>query len=511
MVSKLEIDEFRLKMKSLEDSAKRPRQGRLSPLERIEVVADPGTFEQIDAFLESLPPKFGRLKGKVTTKQGVITGRACVHGKQVYLYAQDSSVEAGALGEREGRKICKVMDLAVQNGAPVIALNDSGGARVSEGVRSSGYWNIFQRNVIASGVVPQIFAIMGSCAGGGAYSPALGDFIFMIKEQGSMFVTGPTVVKSIIGQEISKEGLGGPQIHSQVSGVAHFLAPTERECLDMIRTLLSYLPSNNREKPPFVDTGDDPWRTDESVGDVVPEDPKKSYDMRQVIRKVFDRGEFFEVHRYFAQNILTGFARLAGNSVGVVASQPRFLAGCLDINASDKAARFIRFCDAFNIPLINLVDVPGYLPGIEQEHGGILRHGAKMIFAYAEATVPKITLVLRKAYGGALSGMCVSKERGADEVMAWVSAEVATLGADAAVKIFFAEEIRNSADPEKRRQELIKEFQEEVTSVYAVAAAGRIERIIEPKDTRPALVKALRSHSKKLETLPWKKHGNIPL
>ncbi len=511
MVSKIQINEFREKMKAVKDSGKRPGGGNLSPRERIEIVSDPDTFEEIDAFLESLPPKFGRQKGKVNKRQGVITGRALVHGRQTYIYAQDSTVEAGALGEREAKKICKVLDLAMQNGAPIICLNDSGGARVSEGVRQLGYWSIFERNVIASGVVPQIFAIMGNCAGGGAYSPALGDFIFMIKDQGSMFVTGPTVVKSIISQEVSKEQLGGPQVHSHVSGVAHFLAPGERECLDMIRSLLAYLPSNNREKPPYVNPGDDPWRTDESLADVVPEDPKKSYDMRQVIRKVFDRGEFLEVHRHYAQNILTGFARLDGNSVGVVANQPRFLAGCLDINASDKAARFIRFCDAFNIPLINIVDVPGYLPGIEQEHGGILRHGAKMIYAYAEATVPKITLVVRKAYGGAISGMCVCKERGADEVMAWVSAEVATLGAEAAVQIFFAEEVRNAPDPEKCRQELMKEFREEVTSVYAIAASGRIERIIEPKDTRPALVKALRSHANKNEALPWKKHGNIPL
>jgi acetyl-CoA carboxylase carboxyltransferase component len=511
MVSKIQIEKFREKRKEVEDSGKRAAGGRLSPRERIEVVSDPGTFEEIDAFLESLPPKFGRQKGKVNQKQGVITGRALVNGRQVYVYAQDSTVEAGALGERESRKICKVLDLALQNGAPIVCLNDSGGARVSEGVRQLGYWNIFERNVISSGVVPQIFAIMGNCAGGGAYSPALGDFVFMVKDQGSMFVTGPTVVKSIISQEVTKEDLGGPQVHSHVSGVAHFLAPGERECLEMIRSLLAYLPSNNREKPPYLNTGDDPMRTDESLEDVVPEDPKKSYDMRQVIRRVFDRGEFLEVHRYFAQNILTGFARLDGHSVGVIANQPRFLAGCLDINASDKAARFIRFCDAFSIPLINIVDVPGYLPGIDQEHGGILRHGAKMIYAYAEATVPKITVVVRKAYGGALSGMCVSKERAADELMAWVSAEIATLGAEAAVQIFFAEEVRNAPDPEQRRRELMRQFQEEVTSVYAVAASGRIERIIEPKDTRPALVKALRSHANKQDTLPWKKHGNIPL
>ncbi len=512
MVSKADIEGLRLRKKELEQPGKPLPAGKLSARQRINLLADPGSFEENDGFLESIPPKFGRFKGKVTRKQAVITGTALVEGRRVYLYAQDVSVEAGALGERESLKICKLFDLALQNGAPMIGLNECGGARISEGIRNVGFWNVFRRNVSASGVVPQIFAIMGSCAGGAAYSPALGDFIFMIRDLGAMFVTGPAVVKAVIGEEVSKERLGGPQVHSQVSGVAHYLAESERDCLQKIRSLLGYLPSNNREKPPFLDTGDDPRRRDETLGDLVPEESKKSYDMRDVIRRVFDRGEFFEIHRGFARNLLVGFGRLGGKSVGVVASQPRVLAGCLDIHASDKGARFIRFCDAFNIPLISLVDVPGYLPGLEQEYGGIIRHGAKMLYAFAEATVPKITLVLRKAYGGAVSGMCVAaRDGGADEVLAWPSAEIAAVGAAGSVEIFFGDEIRNAPDPEKRRGELIREFQEEVTSVYAVASKGRVEKIIEPADTRPALIQALESHAAKVETPPWKKHGNIPL
>ncbi len=312
-----------------------------------------------------------------------------------------STVEAGSLGEREARKTARVIDLSMQNGVPLIGLNDSGGARVSEGLRNFAFWNIFQRNVMASGVIPQIFAILGPCAGGAVYSPALGDFIFMVKDISAMFLTGPAVVKAVTGEEVTKEKLGGPPVQTQISGVAHFLAATEKECMEMIRELLSYLPSNNRQKPPHVETGDDPLREDESLRDLVPEDPRKSYDMRQVVKRMVDDGNFFEVQRGFAGNMLIGFARLDGDSVGIVANQPRVFAGCLDIHASDKAARFIRFCDAFNIPLITLVDVPGYMPGLEQEYGGIIRHGAKMLYAYAEATVPKITVLLRKAYGGA--------------------------------------------------------------------------------------------------------------
>jgi acetyl-CoA carboxylase carboxyltransferase component len=515
MVSKAQIEDLWEKRKNLYDSEvakkKQHEAGKLTARERIELLVDPGSFHELDAFMESFPPKFGKFKGKTTTRQAVITGVAQVQGRPIYLYAQDFTVEAGSIGEREARKICKILDLSLQNGFPLIGLNDSGGAKVSEGVRNFAFWNIFQRNVMASGVVPQIFAIMGPCAGGAVYSPALGDFVFMVKNIGAMFLTGPAVIKAVTGEEVTKEKLGGAPVHTQISGVAHFAAANEQECMAMIKELLSYLPSNNRQRPPHAETGDDPLREDESLRDIVPEDPKKSYDMRQVVKRVVDGENFFEVYRGFATNILTGFARLAGDTVGIVANQPRVFAGCLDIHAADKGARFIRFCDAFNIPLITLVDVPGYLPGVEQEYGGIIRHGAKMLFAYAEATVPKITVVLRKAYGGGIAGMCASKERGADELLAWPSAEIATLGAEGAVEVFFPDEIKNASDPEKRRQELITEFREQVTSVYAVAATGRIDKIIDPKETRPALIKALRAHSSKMESLPWKKHGSIPL
>ena len=514
-MSKARVEELREKRKTLADTEegkkKQHAAGKMTARERIELLADPGSFEELDAFFESFPPKFGRLKGKATTRQGVITGAAYVQGRPVYLYSQDFTVEAGSLGEREARKMAKVIDLAIQNGVPVIGLNDSGGAKVSEGVRNFAFWNIFQRNVMASGVVPQIFAILGPCAGGAVYSPALGDFIFMVKDISAMFLTGPAVIKAVTGEEITKEKLGGPAVQTQISGVAHFLAVNEQECMEMIRELLSFLPLNNRQDPPRVDTGDDPGREDESLRTLVPEDPKKSYDMRQVIKRVVDGEKFFEVHRGFAANILTGFARLDGYSVGMVANQPRVLAGCLDIHAADKAARFIRFCDAFNIPLVTLVDVPGYMPGLEQEYGGIIRHGAKMLFAYAEATVPKITVVLRKAYGGGIAGMCASRERGADELLAWPSAEIAALGAEGAVEIFFPDEIKAAPDPEKRRRELIAEFREQVTSVYAVAATGRFDKIIDPQETRPALIKALKRHRSKKDSIPWKKHGNIPL
>jgi acetyl-CoA carboxylase carboxyltransferase component len=515
MVSKAQIDKLWDRRKNLDDpEATRKKQheaGKLTARERIELLVDPGSFHELDAFMESFPPKFGRLRGKTTTRQAVITGVGQIQGSPVYLYSQDFTVEAGSIGEREARKVCKIIDLSMQNGFPLIGLNDSGGARVSEGVRNFAFWNIFQRNVMASGVVPQIFAILGPCAGGAVYSPALGDFIFMVKDIGAMFLTGPAVIKAVTGEEVTKEKLGGPAVQAQISGVAHFQASGEKECMAMIQELLSYLPSNNRQEPPRVETGDDPLREDESLREIVPADPKKSYDMRQVIRRIVDGEKFFEVHRGFAANILTGFARLDGGTVGIVANQPRVFAGCLDYHASDKAARFIRFCDAFNIPLITLVDVPGYLPGLEQEYNGIIRHGAKMLFAYAEATVPKITLVLRKAYGGGIAGMCASKERGADELLAWPSAEIAALGAEGAVEIFFPDEIKNAPDPQKRRQELIAEFREQVTSVYAIAATGRFDKIIDPKETRPSLIKALQIHHSKKDSLPWKKHGNIPL
>ncbi len=499
-------------MKDMDVSGtKRHQKGLLTARERIDLLVDPESFDEFNSDMESLPPKFGKKKGYTTRKQAVITGTARIDERQVYLFAQDFTVEAGAVGEREARKICKIMDLAIQNGKIIIGLNDAAGARVSEGIRDFSFWNIFQRNVRASGVIPQISAILGPCAGGSAYSPALSDFIFMVQDVGHMFVTGPAVINAVTSETVTMESLGGAQTHTQKSGVAHFRAKSEQECMIMIKELIGYLPDNNRQSAPYLDMGDNPHREDEGLAGLVPENPRSSYDMRKVILRVLDGGKFFEVQSDFAPNILIGFARLDGQSVGIVANQTRYLAGCLDINASVKAARFIRFCDAFNIPLVSFVDVPGYLPGVNQEHGGILRHGAKMLFAYAEATVPKIALILRKAYGGAISGMCVCHENGADEVLAWPSAELAALGAEGSVDIFFSAEIKTAPNPEQRRQELIEEFQRNVTGVYAVAATGRIEKIIDPKETRPAIIRALHNNAGKQDTLPWKKHGSIPL
>jgi len=490
------------------DIEKQHALGKLTARERIDLLLDPGYYE-FDSFMEGAPLKFG--KGGIQTKQSVITGTGKIHGRQVYFYSQDFTVEGGSVGEREARKICKVMDMAMQNGKPFIGLNDSAGARVREGVRNFAYWNIFNRNVAASGVIPQIFAIMGPCAGGAVYSPALGDFIFMVDRISGMFLTGPAVIKAVTSEEVTKEELGGARIHNEISGVSHFFAPTEKECLELIRSLLNYLPSNWKEKPPFIQTEDDPDRKENRLYNIVPEDPKKLYDMHRVIELIVDEGKFLEVQARFAKNIIIGFGRLAGYTIGIVASQPRFLGGCLDINASDKSSRFIRFCDAFNIPLISLADVPGYLPGKQQEYGGIIRHGAKMLYAYAEATVPKIVLILRKVYGGAIAGMCCSKERGADELLAWPGAEIATLGAEGAVDLFYGDEIRSAPHPEIKRNELIQEFREKVTSPYTVAATGRIDRIIDPKDTRKELVQALLRNLDKKESPPEKKHGILPV
>lgn len=515
MVSKIKLEELAIKRESMKDleptRTKRHQKGKLTARERIHLLVDPGSFDEIDSYMESIPPKFGKLKGKTTTRQAVISGSATINGRQVYLYAQDFTVEGGSIGERETKKICKIIDLATQNGRPLIGLNDSAGGRVSEGVRNFTFWNIFQRNVRASGIIPQIFAVLGPCAGGAAYSPALGDFTFMVQDIGFMFVTGPAVVKAVTSQDVSQEVLGGAQTHAKKSGVAHFLAKSEQECMAMIKELLSYLPDNNRQNAPFMDMGDDPQREDEDLADIVPENPSISYDMRKVIFRVVDKGKFFEVQRDFAPNILIGLARLDGMCVGIVANQPCYLAGCLDINASVKAARFIRFCDAFKIPLLSIVDVPGYMPGLDQERGGIIRHGAKMLYAFAEATVPKIVLIVRKAYGGAVSGMCVGKENGADEILAWPSAELAALGAEGAVDIFFSEKIKAASNPKQRRQELIEEFRRDVIGIYAVAASGRVEKIIDPKETRPSLIRAFHNNSGKQDVLPWKKHGCIPL
>ena len=396
-------------------------------------------------------------------------------------------------------------------GAPCIGLNDSGGARIQEAVDAlSGYGQIFYRNTIASGVIPQISVIMGPCAGGAVYSPALTDFIFMVKNTSQMFITGPQVIKSVTGEEVTAEQLGGAITHNSTSGVAHFAADNEEECIAQIRTLLSYIPNNNLEEPPVFDTGDDPERQDESLNDIIPDNPNAAYDMKDVITKIADNGEMFEVQPLYAQNIITAFIRLNGRSIGVIANQPKFMAGCLDINASDKASRFIRFCDAFNIPLLNLVDVPGFLPGTNQEYGGIIRHGAKMLYAYSEATVPKVTVVTRKAYGGSYLAMC-SRDLGADQVIAWPTAEIAVMGAAGAANIIFRKEIEAAKDKQAKRDEVIKAYEERFATPYVAAERGFVDMVIEPATTRPVLINAFEMLSTKRETRPAKKHGNIPL
>jgi acetyl-CoA carboxylase carboxyltransferase component len=504
------IEQFKKLQPSEESVKKQHKAGKLTARERIELLTDRDTFEEIDYFMESIPLKFG--KEDVHRRQSVITGSAFIEGRRVFLYAHDFTVEGGSVGEREARKICKVQDIALQNGKPFIGINDSAGARIKEGVRNFTYTNVFVRNVMASGVIPQIFAIVGPCAGGAVYSPALGDFIFMVDEIGQMFLTGPAVIKAVTGETVTKNDLGGSNVHTRISGVAHFYTKSETDCFEGIKRLLSYIPDSNRDKPPYKDLGDDPNRREEGLLHILPEEPQKYYDMLEIIRLVVDRSEFLEVQSRFARNIVVGFARLGGMSIGLVASQPKFLAGCLDVDASIKAAQFIRFCDAFGIPIISLVDVPGYLPGKDQEYYGIIRHGAKMLYAFMEATVPKITLIIRKAYGGGIAGMNCNKERSADELLAWPSAEIAAVGPEGAVDLFYEEEIKAAQDPERRREELIRDFRENVTSPYSLAALGRIEKIIDPRDTRKELYRALMKHKDKVEArLPWRKHGLIPL
>ncbi|WP_338833834.1 Methylmalonyl-CoA carboxyltransferase 12S subunit [Moorella humiferrea] len=490
--------------------AKQREQGKKTARERIELLLDPGSFQELDAFVSHRCTLFGMDKIE-TPGEGVVTGVGTVEGRPVAVYAQDFTVLGGSLGEMHAQKICKVMDLAMKLGMPIIGLNDSGGARIQEGVDAlSGYGHIFYRNTLASGVVPQIAAIMGPCAGGAVYSPALMDFIFMVQGSSEMFITGPQVIKAVTGEEVSAQQLGGALTHNQISGVAHFTAASEEECLASIRTLLGYLPSNNMEDPPIVDTGDDPGREEAALLEIVPEDPNKAYDMREVVIRTVDAGSFFEVQPLYAPNIITAFARLNGRVIGIIANQPAFMAGCLDINCSDKAARFIRFCDAFNIPLVNYVDVPGFLPGTNQEYGGIIRHGAKMLHAYAEATVPKITLIVRKAYGGAYLAMC-SRDLGADLVYAWPCAEIAVMGPEGAANIIFRKEIETSFDPKKAREEKIAEYRRFFANPYVAAQRGYIDAVIDPRLTRRYLVQALELTATKRETRPAKKHSNIPL
>jgi propionyl-CoA carboxylase beta chain len=484
--------------------------GRLTARERLELLLDKGSFRELDMFVTHRTTDFGLGERKVLS-DSVVTGWGTISGRLVYVYSQDFSVFGGSLGEVHAEKICKVMDMAVRNGAPIIGLNDSGGARIQEGVVSlGGYADIFLRNTLASGVIPQISAIMGPCAGGAVYSPALNDFIFMVRNSSYMFVTGPDVVRSVTHEEVDFEQLGGAEVHATVSGVCHRVAEGEADCLYLIRLLLSYLPQNNMEDPPFVPATDDRLRTDDDLNTIIPDDPSKPYEMRDIIRSVIDDGAFYELHELFAANIVVGFARLGGHSIGIVANQPAVLAGVLDINASDKAARFVRFCDSFNLPLVTFVDVPGFMPGTAQEHGGIIRHGAKLLYAYCEATVPKITLITRKAYGGAYDVMSSKHIRG-DLNFAWPTAELAVMGPDGAVSIIFRRELAEAKDPEKRKAELVAEYRQKFANPYVAAERGYLDDVIEPRLTRPRLINALEMLSNKRDANPAKKHGNIPL
>jgi propionyl-CoA carboxylase beta chain len=484
--------------------------GKMTARERIEFLLDEGTFEEIDRFKKHRCLDFG-MESQHYPGDGVIAGHGLIDGRRVFVFAQDFTVFGGSLSETNAEKICKVMDMAMKVGAPVIGLNDSGGARIQEGVVSlGGYADIFLRNTLASGVVPQISAIMGPCAGGAVYSPAITDFNVMVKTTSYMFITGPDVIKTVTHQEVTKEELGGAMTHNAVSGVAHFAAENDEDCLRTIRELLAFIPSNNLDDPPRVSTVDPVDRVDERLNSIVPESPNVPYDIRDIIHVVVDDGYLFEVHEHFAKNIVVGFARLGGRPVGIVANQPAFLAGVLDIDASTKAARFVRFCDCFNIPLITFEDVPGFLPGIDQEHGGIIRHGAKLLFAFAEATVPKITLITRKAYGGAYCVMA-SKHIRADVNLAYPTAEIAVMGAEGAVGILYRREIAQASTPEEEAKGRADEFREKFASPYVAAERGFIDEVIEPKFTRPKLIRALEMLDTKRDQNPPKKHGNIPL
>ena len=493
-----------------ERQARQHKEGKLSARERIELLLDENSFEEIDKFVTHRCSDFG-MEEQSVPGDGFITGHGHIDGRLVYVFAQDFTVLGGSLSEANAKKICKVMDLALKTGAPVIGLNDSGGARIQEGVLSlAGYADIFLRNTLASGVIPQISAIMGPCAGGAVYSPAITDFVFMVDQTSYMFVTGPEVIKTVTHEDVTKEKLGGSTTHNSVSGVGHFMAADDAECLRMIRELVSYIPQNNRDDPPRRSSTDPADRMDTALDSLVPADSSLPYDMKDVIRRVVDDGEFFEVHEHWAKNLVIGFARMDGRSVGIVANQPAYLAGCLDINSSVKGARFVRFCDAFNIPLVTFEDVPGFLPGTEQEFGGIIRHGAKLLFAFAEATVPKVTVITRKAYGGAYCVMG-SKHIRTDVNLAWPSAEIAVMGAEGAVNIVYRRELAAAADYDAARKQKVEEFQERFANPFVAAEHGFVDDIIEPRETRPRVIRALRMLENKVDTMPRKKHGNIPL
>jgi propionyl-CoA carboxylase beta chain len=484
--------------------------GKLTARERVELLLDPGTFREFDRFKTHRCTDFGMQANQVLG-DGVVTGSGRIDGRLVFVFSQDFTVFGGSLSGAFAEKVCKIMDHAAKVGAPVIGLNDSGGARIQEGVVSlAGYADLFLRNVMFSGVVPQISAVMGPCAGGAVYSPAITDFIFMVKGTSNMFITGPDVIKTVTHEEVTKEELGGAMTHNSRSGVAHFATGSEEECINMIRALLSFIPQNNMEDPPFVATDDDPQRADPALRNHVPDNPNKPYDMKALVEMVVDDGIFLEVHAQWARNILVGFARFGGRSVGIVGNQPNHLAGCLDIDASIKGARFVRFCDAFNIPIVTFEDVPGFLPGTDQEFGGIIRHGAKLLYAYAEATVPKVTLITRKAYGGAYDVMSSKHLRG-DMNYAYPQAEIAVMGPDGAVNIVFREELAKSDQPGERKERLVAEYRETFANPYKAASLGYIDAVIKPEETRPRIIEALAMLENKKDHNPPKKHGNIPL
>jgi len=508
-----ELEDYQGKMLQMggeKGISKQKEKGKLTARERLEYLFDPGTFQETDMFVKHRCHNFG-MEDVDIPAEGVVTGHGLVNGRHVCAYSQDFTARAGTLGEMHAKKICKIMDLALKSGVPVVGLNDSGGARIQEGVDAlSGYGQIFFRNSNASGVIPQISAIMGPTAGGAVYSPAMTDWVFMVKKSSHMFITGPEVIKSVTGEEVTFEELGGAEVHNQKSGVAHFACESDEDALEQIRLLLSYLPLNNMEDPPLQMPSDNVNRQDKELEELVPDNPNQAYDMKKAIYSIVDDGEFFEPHAQYATNMIVGFARLNGMPVGIIANQPQVYAGCLDIDASDKATRFIRFCDAFNIPLLTMADVPGYLPGTQQEWGGIIRHGAKLLWCYSEATVPKMLLVTRKSYGGAYLAMC-SKDLGADMVFAWPSAEIAVMGASGAANVIHSKEIKSAEDPEQKRKEKIQEYEQLFSNPYRAADRGYIDAVIRPRETRPRLISALEILKTKREARSPKKHGNIPV
>ncbi len=510
------IDQLRKRRKAAltpggrDAAARQHEKGKLTARERLDILMDRGSFVETDPFAVHRAHEFG-MDRKRPLGDGVVTGFGTIDGRKVFVASQDFSVFGGSMGEVHAQKVCKVMDLALQTGAPFIQINDSGGARIQEGAASlAGYGYIFERNVRASGVIPQISVIMGPCAGGAVYSPAITDFTFMVKETSHMFITGPDVIKTVTGEEVTMEALGGAMTHATQSGVASFVGEDDEDVLQRVRYLLSFLPSNNLEDPPAYAATDDPERHEEQLTHLVPDRAALAYDMHEVIRYVVDDGEFLEVFPFWAMNIVIGFARLDGRSIGVIANQPKVLAGTLDIDASEKGSRFVRFCDAFNIPILTFVDVPGFLPGTQQEYGGIIRHGAKLLYAYAEATVPRMTVITRKAYGGAFLVMN-SKHLRADVSFAWPTAEIAVMGAEGAVNVVFRKEIEKAENPSARKRQLIREYRDKFSTPYAAAERGFIDDVIEPAETRSRLIKSLRMLSTKRESVPARKHGNIPL